>query len=249
MGILFTIFISSAIGIIALLQFLFYMRKRDVIALSIHLQSLFFSLFWLAMGFVWGLSALSDFFIWRGMGDASYISALVVQFLVASSLVFALLFFLVRFPTQRLPAKFTFYRLIWFIFVPLFAAVLGFVWAVVRDGLLRYEPTFFAHQFALSLPAQIAFGIVFAAILIFAAMYFFQGIIGWRIARIERRFMLFSSASLLLLGVTGMVEQFFVLPDVFVPASRLLALIATMLAYIATTSIVEVKSRRKELLV
>lgn len=249
MGILFTIFVSLTIGVIALLQFVFYMRKRDVVALSIHLQSLYFSIFWLWMGFVWILSGVSDMFIWAGSPDKSYISAMALQGMVGIALVFALLFFAVRFPTQRLPAQFTLYRLIWFLFAPLFAILGSFLWFVFRDGLTSLPVTFFAHQFVLSSSAEIAFGIVFAAIIIFSAMYLFQGIIGWRIAVIERRFILFASLSFLLLGLSGAVEQFGTVPDVIVPASRLFALVAAMAAYIATTSIVEVKSRRKELLI
>jgi len=249
MGILFTIFVSLSIGVIALLQFIFYMRKREVVALSIHLQSLFFSIFWLAMGFVWILSSVSDIFIWIGNVSESYLAAMAVQVMIGVAMTFALLFFAVRFPTQRLPAQFALYRLIWFLFVPLFGVLGAFLWFVFRDGLISQEVTFFAHQTILSHSAEVAFGIVFGAVIIFSAMYLFQGIIGWRIAVIERRFILFASLSFLLLGVSGAVEQFGVVSDIIVPASRLLALIASMAAYIATTSIVEVKSQRKELLI
>lgn len=249
MGILFTIFVSLTIGVIALLQFVFYMRKRDVVALSIHLQSLYFSIFWLAMGFVWILSGVSDIFIWMESSRESYLASLALQVMVGVALAFALLFFAVRFPTQRMPAQFTLYRIIWFLFAPLFAVLGSFIWFVFRDGLTSLPVTFFAHQFVLSPSAEIAFGIVFAAVLIFSAMYLFQGIIGWRIAIIERRFILFASLSYLLLGLSGAIEQFGTVSDVIVPVSRLLALVAAMAAYIATTSIVEVKSRRKELLI
>ncbi len=249
MGILFTVFVSLSIGVMAIAQFFFYWRKRDVVALSIHLQSLFFAVFWLLMGVVWVLAGISDFLIWLDFLMESYYAALAMQVAVGVALVFILLFFAIRFPTQRLPAQFSIYRLIWLFFAPLFAVTAGFIWSVIAYGLDEKPLTFFSHSYVLKESSQIAFALVFIPITIFAIMYLIQGLLGWRIAAIERRFILFASISLILLSIGGALEQFGIAVDVLVPASRILILVAAMAAYIATTSIVEVKTRRKELVI
>lgn len=239
MGILFTVFVSWTIATLALAQFFFYLRKRDVIALNVHRQSLFFSLFWLCIGVVWLFAGASDVFAYWERVDEAYAATILLQIAVGLSIVSLGCFFAVR--AKSLAVQ-------WSIALPLAGVAVAFMGSVITYG-LEQNPvvSFFSHQYLLHPVSAMIFRLGFFPLVVMSLFFFVQGVVGWRTAVVERRFILSAAISLLLLQLGGGLEEFGELENIFIPIARICSLVGAMSAYIATTSVIEIQNVRREL--
>lgn len=239
MGILFTVFVSWTTSALALAQFFFYLKERDVIALNVHRQSLFFSLFWLCIGVVWLLAGVSDIFAYSGYFEWAYSVTVALQFFVGLSVLALGWFFAVR--TKSSTAS-------WWVGIPVSIVAVLFLGSLMTHGLERSAvSSFFSHQYLLYPTSAMIFRFAFFPLVLMSLFFFVQGIVGWRTAIIERRFILAAAISLLLLQLGGGLEEFGEVGSFLVPVARICSLVGAMAAYIATTSAVEVQSVRREL--
>lgn len=240
MGILFTVFVSWTIAFLATAQFIFYFQQRDVIALNVHRQSFFFSLFWLLMGLVWLMAGVSDVLAFMEVLGGAYAATIVLQILVGLSIMMLGGFFAVRASSSIAQ---------WAIGVPATIISLAFIGSVLKYGLEQQAmSSFFSHQYLLYPISSMIFRVGFFPLVLFSLFFLVQGVVGWRTAVVERRFILAAAISLLLLQASGGLEEFGELNNVLVPVARLFSLVGAMAAYIATTSAIEIQSVRRELI-
>ena len=232
--------VAGSIAIIAIAQFYYFLRKRDLIALNIHLQALFFSLFWMIIGIVWMFSGFSDFFSWKGQENLAYTFGYLAQLGVGVALITLLIFFHTRIQDRRA---------LWLLFAPLMSLSIIFIWSVLVFGLRVEGGTFFSNPFALTNFSKMFYSITIVPALSVAGIMMLHGLLDQRIPRIERKFVLLATLSVIVLAISGSLEEMGLTTGEMVPLARLLALVSAMAAYIASTSIIEVKGKRRELVI
>lgn len=239
-GMLFMALVAASIALIAIAQFYYFLRKRDLVALNIHLQALFFSLFWFIIGLVWMFTGFSDFLLWKGRETLAYNFALLSQVGIGIALVTLLIFFHARMQSRRA---------LWLLFIPLMSLSLIFTWSVFVLGLDGHGQSFFANTYQLSKLSQELYSVVIVLSLCVTGLMMLRALFDQRIPHIERKFALFATLSIIVLAISGSLEEVGIATGAIVPVTRLLALTSAMAAYIASTSIVEVKGKRRELVI
>ncbi|MEK7660125.1 MAG: hypothetical protein AAB343_02885 [Patescibacteria group bacterium] len=239
-GMLFMALVAGSIALIAIAQFYYFLRKRDLVALNIHLQALFFSLFWFIIGIVWMFTGFSDFLLWKGKGPLSYNFSLLSQIGIGIALVTLIIFFHARLQNRRA---------LWLLFIPLMSLALIFTWSVFVFGLQVHGEAFFTNTFVLTKFSQELYAIAIVPALFVAGLMMLRALFDQRIPHIERKFVLFATLSVMVLAISGSLEEMGIATGAVIPVTRLLALASAMAAYIASTSIVEVKGKRRELVI
>lgn len=239
-GMLFMALVAESMAIIGVAQFYYFLRKRDLIALNVHMQALFFSLFWLMIGLVWMFSGFSDIFSWKGQDVYAYSFAHLSQMCIGASLIILIIFFHTRIQDRRV---------LWLLFAPLMSIALIFLWSVVVFGLSGEQHTFFTSPFVLTDFSEMLYTITAVPAMGVAGLMLLRGVLDQRIPHIERKFILFATISIIVLAIAGSLEEIGSVTGAMVPVTRLLTLTASMAAYIASTSIIEVKGKRRELVI
>lgn len=239
-GMLFMALVAGSIALIAIAQFYYFLRKRDLVALNIHLQALFFSLFWFLMGIVWMFTGFSDFLYWKELPTLSYNFSLLAQVGIGVALITLIMFFHARMQSRRL---------LWLLFVPLMSISMIFIWSVLTLGLAGQTLSFFVSSFELAKLSEELYSVIIVPSLFVTGLMMLRALFDQRIPHIERKFVLFATLSVIVLAISGSLEEMGIATGVMVPITRLLALTSAMAAYIASTSIVEVKGRRRELVI
>lgn len=239
-GMLFMALVAVSIALIAIAQFYYFLRKRDLVALGIHLQAMFFSLFWFLIGIVWMFTAFSDFLVWKEQQTLAYNFALLSQIGIGAALLTLIIFFHARMQDRRL---------LWLLFVPLMSIALIFTWSVFMFGLDGGGSSFFVNAFEPTKFSKELYAITMVPALLVTGLMMLRALFDQRIPHIERKFVLFATLSIIVLAISGSLEEVGIATGVMVPVTRLLALTSAMAAYIASTSIVEVKGQRRELVI
>jgi hypothetical protein len=192
------------------------------------------------MGIVWMFSGFSDFFSWKNQGEYAYTFAHLAQLAVGAAILILIVFFHTRILNRKA---------LWLLFAPLMSLSIIFTWSVLIFGLRVDVDTFFSHPYQLTNFSELLYSITVVPALCVAGIMLLRGMFDKRIPRIERKFVLLASISIIMLAISGSLEEVNLVSGIMVPMTRLLALISAMVAYIASTTIIEVKGRRRELVI
>ena len=227
-GILFTVIVSISIGTFSTLAF-FEARRIGSRFLEAHVFS--FGLFWLLMSFVWYLTAVSDFFRYLALHSISIAATYTLQIFVGASLVV-----IVHFLNEII---FHGWRRNFFIgvYVLLYAVFLAtlFIYPIRPKS-----ENFFASQITSSLPTLIMFTVMFFPLWFFALRLFMQTFVRRHILdQSLYRFYICASLSLVMLGAAGSLDETGVIAGWVITASRLISLIAAILAYVGISALHE----------
>ncbi|MEK7643057.1 MAG: hypothetical protein AAB372_01235 [Patescibacteria group bacterium] len=228
-GILLNVLVSFSVGIVSFLVY----RSSRIVEIDYEILPLrSFGLFWFFMSAVWVLIASMDFLSYltgetalpEAFVFAPIIMAYAFQVFVGLSVVMIARFIYITAIGQKGLTSFMYG----------YWALYGiFLLALFTYGVQPWTRNFFARQITSPNEALIVFVAMFTPLWLLGIKLFFETF--YRRTGIQKQvanFLLFSSASLLLVGVAGLLDEAGLVYGWAVTAARLGSLVAAVLSYI-----------------
>lgn len=228
-GILFTVLVSFAIGTFSVLVCVASRRANPRLKTP---SVSAFALFWFLMAGVWYLVAGIDLFGYLGRIDIAEVLIYIMQVVVGLSLIVVPLAILrmLGFTSKKGEAIVTVIYIILFII---------FTWSLFYYKVQPQPESFFVSQIITSQATRIIFTIAFAPLL--AAGIFL--ILKYAPLRNRQspggRFLFVGNLGLVLLGVSGFLDETGIAVDWLVTVSRLITLVSSILAYSSVVALQE----------
>jgi hypothetical protein len=229
-GILFTAVVSFAIAFFSI--WIFFSERFAPSGRRTDATGAF-ALFWLGMGCAWITTAAIDIFGYLALPTLSIISTYALQVWVGGALIAAALFFnSVLFGSRYRRAWLVLYSVLYLLFL---ATLFGY-------GVRPSGTNFFVYQIVSAGPALTFFIIMVVPLWLFSAALFVKLLRGkWAQTLSSRnwRFFFFASVAFIAIGTAGSADEMGLISGWLVTASRLISLIAAIVAYIASLALHE----------
>ncbi|MFC1594831.1 hypothetical protein ACFL3E_00175 [Patescibacteria group bacterium] len=234
-GIFFTIFISWSIAILSTWQFFIYLNNRNNINPRWRAIVFSFSLFWFFSSLTWWLGGFADFFVISHESARSEMLHIIMQVLVGFTMMALWLYLSFRFFSKYLR---------WIVFSVFSVLILAFEVTIFIYGIEAAAPTFFSIQFVLHSYSRILFAILGTPAFLLVFIDFIRVLLGWKVEKGSKTFLLLIVVSLFMLGIGGSVEQLGIVAAWLIPLARIIVLIGAMLGFMA---IINAPKKKREL--
>jgi len=228
-GILFTVIVSLAIGTFSVLV---CMARRKANPRFVTPAVPAYALFWLSMAVVWYLVAAIDFLGYFKLIDLASILIYIMQVVVGLSLIAAActLWHMLGFTSKKGET------VVIAIYIIFFCV---FIWSLFRFGVQPQQESFFVSQIITSAATRIIFTIAFMPLLLAGIFLIFKHARAQNRQSPGEKFLFVGNLGLVLLGVSGFVDETGLAVDWFVTVSRLITLVSSILAYSAVAALQE----------